>query len=367
MKIAYVVEPRKVIGGGVRAAMNLSKSMKNLYKAMTVIFGVYENTVEDKAVDFYTVNTLKPMSFFYWRQYHCFVKGYKPDIVHCLGLYTALVCLLHKKITHSDYAIVCTVHRVTMNMRYVSLIKYVVSYIARNLDYTTFLTEYQKEHYFKNVGFCPNKFVIVPNVIFVQNVSEEEKRQKRIELANELNAEFLTSYVGRIIPSKNIEDTIRITAMVNECGLNLGCVLVGGSEREYYEKLQALIEELNIGNKVKFVGYVNTPSLYTGATDFTITTTTHGEALPNLLIESYALEKVTFSSDIPQMVNLIDHETNGYTLSLKDLNMFINKIRIFCTDEELRKRMENAALDTYKRLYSHEYVTSIYNHVYQSI
>ena len=76
---------------------------------------------------------------------------------------------------------------------------------------------------------------------------------------------------------------------------------------------------------------------------------------------------MTFSSDIPQMVNLIDHETNGYTLSLKDLNMFINKIRIFCTDEELRKRMENAALDTYKRLYSPEYVTSIYNHVYQSI
>lgn len=41
MKIAYVVELRKIIGGGVRAAMNLSKSMKNLYKAATAIFGVY--------------------------------------------------------------------------------------------------------------------------------------------------------------------------------------------------------------------------------------------------------------------------------------------------------------------------------------
>lgn len=367
MKIAYIVEPRKVIGGGVRAAMNLSKSMKNLYKATTVIFGVYENTVEDKEVDFHSVNTLKPMSLFYWRRYHCFVKEYKPDIVHCLGLYTALFCLLHKKFTHSNYAIVCTVHRVTMNMRYSSLIKYVVGYIARNLDYTTFLTEYQKGHYFKNVGFRPGKFVIVPNVIFVQNVSEEEKRQKRLELANELNADFLTSYVGRIIPSKNIEDTIRIIAMANEGGLNLGCVLVGGFERDYHEKLQALIKELNVGHKVKFVGYVNTPSLYTGATDFTTTTTTHGEALPNLLIESYALGKVTFSSDIPQMVNLIDNETNGYTLSLKSLHVFVDKMRIFCTDKELRKTMESTALNTYERLYSPEYVTSIYNHVYQSV
>jgi len=28
MKIAYIVEPRKVIGGGVRAAINLVKAMK---------------------------------------------------------------------------------------------------------------------------------------------------------------------------------------------------------------------------------------------------------------------------------------------------------------------------------------------------
>lgn len=75
MKIAYVVGPRKIIGRGVHAAMNLSKSMKNLYKAATAIFGVYENMVEDKSVDFYTMNTLKPISFFYERQYHCFMKG----------------------------------------------------------------------------------------------------------------------------------------------------------------------------------------------------------------------------------------------------------------------------------------------------
>lgn len=366
MRIAYIVEPRKVIGGGVRAAMNLSKSMYNLNNAETAIFGIYEGTVEDAAVNFFPVKTMKPMSLSYLTKYHEFIKKYKPDVVHCLGLFTALVCLLYRKLFHANYSVVCTVHRVTMNMRYRVLIKYVVNYIARNVDYTTFLTEYQKNHYYRNVGFRPQRFTIVPNVIFVQHISSEEKVNKRKSLCRELNTDYITSYVGRIIPSKNIEDTIKIIAIANERGFNLGGVLVGGYSDDYYKILQQLIDELKIGHKIKFVGYVNNPSLYTGAADFT-TTTTHGEALPNLLIESFALGKVTFSSDIPQMVDLIDDKKNGFTISLDNLNTFVDEMQKFCSDTELRNQMEQSALQTYNEKYSPERVTAVYNNIYMSL
>ena len=39
MKIAYIVEPRKVIGGGVRAAINLVKAMKQYYEEDAMVFG----------------------------------------------------------------------------------------------------------------------------------------------------------------------------------------------------------------------------------------------------------------------------------------------------------------------------------------
>lgn len=39
MRIAYIVEPRKIIGGGVRAAINLAKAMNEYYDENTIILG----------------------------------------------------------------------------------------------------------------------------------------------------------------------------------------------------------------------------------------------------------------------------------------------------------------------------------------
>lgn len=47
MSIAYIVEPRKVIGGGVRAALNLAKGMKEYYGEESVIFGVHRDGVKE--------------------------------------------------------------------------------------------------------------------------------------------------------------------------------------------------------------------------------------------------------------------------------------------------------------------------------
>ena len=237
MKIAYIVEPRRVIGGGVRAAINLSKSMNNLYGETTIVFGVYKGALADKDVHIQEVSTLKPISFGYWRSLGKFINSYKPDIVHCLGLYTALLSIIYKKITHKKFSIVCTVHRVTMNLRFRKSLKYIIGFIAKNLNYTTFLTSYQQEHYFKNIGFRPNKYAIIPNVIYIQQASNIEIQQTRNKLTTALNTDFLTSYVGRIIPSKNLEDFIRIIALANRQGVNIGGVLVGGYDTAYYLSL----------------------------------------------------------------------------------------------------------------------------------
>lgn len=366
MKIAYIVEPRTVIGGGVRAAMNLAKSMTNLYGESSFIFGTYKGTVSDTSITFEEVDTLKPISVRYWKAFGNFIKKNNPDVVHCLGLYTALGCIIWKKVHSANFKIVCTVHRVTMNMRFKSLLKFVISYIAKNIDYATFLTNYQQKHYFDNIHYCPAKFIIVPNVIYVNKVDRQQINSLRNELKEKLSAEYLTTYVGRIIPSKNIEDTIRIVALANKKGINLGAVLVGGYDSEYYKKLQSVIDECIISDKITFVGYVNNPTTYTAVGDFT-TTTTHGEALPNLLVESYALGKITFSSDIPQMADLIETGKNGFTLPLDNLSCFVQNIENILTDNNLRFTMEENARKTYETKYDPEQVAEQYHDVYMSL
>ncbi len=363
MKIAYIVEPRRVIGGGVRAAINLAKSMRTYYREDAVVFGTFAGTVSAPDCTFHEVNTLRPFSWGYWKAFHKFAKSYRPDVVHCLGLFTALFCLIYRRLTHGQFKVVCTVHRVTMNMRHRRMIGFVIHHIARHLDYTTFLTNYQQRHYADNVGFKPNKYVVVPNVIYVQDVQKQEIEALRDQLRRELHADFLTSYVGRIIPSKNLEDFIRIIAIANRNGLNIGGILVGGFEDGYHQKLCEVIEEEDIAGKIKFIGFVNTPTLYTGTSDFT-TTTTHGEALPNLLIESFALGKITFSSNIPQMVDLISSGKNGFTLPLKDLSLFVAEMKKICADSEKRRTMEQAARLTYLNIYEPHKVAEVYHQTY---
>ena len=63
MKIAYIVEPRKVIGGGVRAAINLVKAMKQYYEEDAMVFGVNRGTIKDKDVETHRSGHLEPNEY----------------------------------------------------------------------------------------------------------------------------------------------------------------------------------------------------------------------------------------------------------------------------------------------------------------
>ena len=71
-----------------------------------------------------------------------------------------------------------------------------------------------------------------PNVIFVDKHSENETVAKRKELETKVGTNLLTCFVGRIVPSKNIEDTIRLVGILNRRGVKLGCILVGGRQQK---------------------------------------------------------------------------------------------------------------------------------------
>ena len=191
--------------------------------------------------------------------------------------------------------------------------------------------------------------------------SENETVAKRKELETKVGTNLLTCFVGRIVPSKNIEDTIRLVGILNRRGVKLGCILVGGYEQSYYERLDQLAKAEGVRNRIHFEGYVNNPTLYNAACT-TTTFTTYSEALPNLMVETFALGKVLFSSDIPQMVDLIDDGRNGYTNSLADLE----GMEEIYQNEVLRKSIGKQALATYEEIYNPRKVAAKYHDIYES-
>jgi len=85
---------------------------------------------------------------------------------------------------------------------------------------------------------------------------------EKITKANQSKKKLLS--VGRVLPHKKIEDTIKIfsafTSFFPEIDIELNIVGVF-PETDYYHEVMALISALNIGDKINFVGSVDNDAL----------------------------------------------------------------------------------------------------------
>lgn len=365
MQIAYIVEPRKVIGGGVKAAINLADSMK-AFGFNCSIFGVYAKANIEKRIDITTVDTLKPISIDYLRSLRNFLNSTDPEIVHCLGLFSALVCVLLRQLCSYKFKIVLTVHRVPSKVRFQRISKNLNGYIGRKVDYVTFLTNYQREHYNTKLNLLPKNTSIVPNVVAFPAIDCECVSKLNESLREITHSDLLFVYVGRLIKSKNIEFFIRVIAELHKSGINAGGVIVGGGDAEYKRALEMQVAETKLTDNVKFIGFVNNPLDYISASDF-ILFPTLTEALPNLLIESFACGKIVFASDIPQLKDLIENGVNGFALSLDNFKEFTKVIVDTICNAERRQRIEENAKKTYNDSFDPYMVSFKYKKIYESL
>ena len=366
MKIAYIVEPRQVIGGGVVAAINLCKGLKLYNNIDAAIFGIYTESQKETDVSVFYSKASKPLSVLYIRELFHFLHCERPLFVHCLGLYTVLLSIIYRLLTCQKFKIICTVHRITTNIRHPILSKIVTRLITHHIDYATFLTPFQEQHYRNVLGYRPKESMVIPNVIFTGEQTKEEGKILHEKYRTQLHADWVVSYVGRLNEGKNIDDIIRIVSHLNKRGYNVGAIIVGGCSYDYMQKLCSIINEEQIHQKIHFVGFVNNPTSYIAAGDF-ILTTTRSEALPNLMVEAFAMGRTFIASDIPQLKDLIDNGKSGYRCPLNDLSKFEDTIINCINHPEVMRRIEHTAQQHYADSYAPQLVTAKYNEIYNKI
>ena len=364
--VTYIVEPRAVIGGGVRAALNLMVGLQKYHSASADIFGVYAQSNLEHANHIWSVDYTKSLSLRYIKDFHHYLKNQQPRIVQCFGLYTLLLAVIHKKMFCSKYKIVCTVHRFTDNVRFGAVVRLINPFLSKNVDYVTFLTKAQKNHYFTKLDFTPLKNSVVPNVIFTDEKVCGDWENFRKSVLLDTNSDYLITYVGRLIPDKNIEDFIKIIALTRKQGINTYGMIVGGGEDNYVTSLKSVAKENRVDDYISFVGFVNNPLLYIKASDI-ILSPTKREALPNLIIESFALGKPVLVSSIPQLKGIVVDGHNGFMAPLSDLNAFVAKIKRIINDLTLRASIVVNAKNTYKKYYEPRVVTDNYYTIYKDL
>lgn len=150
--------------------------------------------------------------------------------------------------------------------------------------------------------------------------------------------------VGASYPHKNLEIAIKaIKDLKNDCKL-----VIVGKDSSYILKLKELTKELDIENKVNFIGYVpdeDLPSLYNKSKGFLYTTLYEGFGLP--ILEAMACDAPVITcnnSSLPEVYGdaALIFENNNY----KDLK---EKMEIILEDNIVREELLTKARENIKR------------------
>lgn len=154
--------------------------------------------------------------------------------------------------------------------------------------------------------------------------------------------------VGRLIPTKHIDELIEIFKAVNNTKWKL--VIVGGNAKNLnlLEKYVQLVKELELGEQVQLVGAkANVADYYKKAKVFAFTSSSEG--FPNVIGEamSYGLPVIAYDCTAGPSDLIVDGET-GFLIEERDQKTYIEKLRKLMQDEELRNKQSSKALEKIK-------------------
>lgn len=127
-------------------------------------------------------------------------------------------------------------------------------------------------------------------------------------------------YVGRITVVKGLDALIKAFAKVYKCNHKSRLYIVGKYDKNdaYYKSLIKLIDNLNIGDSVVFVGFTSNPYQYVKYANCMILPS-RNEGLPNVVLEAMFLKcPVVVTRSIPIIDRLVTKD-RGIVINVDDI------------------------------------------------
>lgn len=163
--------------------------------------------------------------------------------------------------------------------------------------------------YLINIGAKKEKIKYVPNGIPPEFLTVKKAKEKKHIL-----------FLGRISPKKKLETLIKAMALINK-KIKLVVNIVGPQEKEYFQKLQALVNSLDANKYVRFMPPVSGLRAKIKVLDEAIifVLPSRVEGMPQALIEAMAREKVVIGSNSIAIRDIIHDSHNGYLFEFDNL------------------------------------------------
>lgn len=224
---------------------------------------------------------------------------------------------------------------------------------ARSADHVIASSEYSRSDLIETYKLPPEKVTAIPLAApdFLKPVTAVEERE-RIKKKYGIDGEFILG-VGSIQPRKNLRRLIAAYSSLAASGIDLPQLVLAGKNAWLFEETLSSIDENNLGEKVKFTGFVpdeDLPALYSAALFFVYPSFFEGFGLPPL--EAMQCGTPVIAGDRTSLPEVVGD--CGLLVDPYDVDAIAGAIKQLLGDERLRnelslKGLHRAGLFSWKR------------------
>ncbi len=146
--------------------------------------------------------------------------------------------------------------------------------------------------------------------------------------------------LGRFTESKSPQTFIEIAKIVTDSYPKCKFILIGDGELK--NTLEKMVLELNLGEKIKFVGWVNDPEKYISIMDVGVLTS-KWEGFGLVLAEMMASGKPVVASEVDGVPFVVRKNIDGFLCRPDDVKGFAKYILRLLNEDDLYKSMSESA------------------------
>jgi glycosyltransferase involved in cell wall biosynthesis len=229
------------------------------------------------------------------------------------------------------------------------------------------------------VALTCDRFIALTHTISNELVRAGVPSDKILELVNGIDTEEVVArssyelhhpprliYIGRLHAQKGLDRLLKAVGLLIEQGLvdDLCLQLVGNGP--LWNELHNLVDKLEIGRHVQFLGQSDRVfELLQGSDIFILPS--RAEGISNALLEAMSSGLPVIASNVPGNLDVITHRKNGLICSVENPDALAQAITSLLCNPDLRERLGKAARETIERRYDLGRITDRYIQLYKDL
>ncbi len=216
-------------------------------------------------------------------------------------------------------------------------------------------------------GAPEEKLTIVPNGVNVE-------RFKAIRRAPDAPIPPVLALIGRVVPIKDIKNFIRAMRIVRAKVPNAEGWLVGPQDEDpdYTRECKLLVESLDLGNCIKFLGFQSPDDIFPKIGLSVLTSVSEGQ--PLVMLEGYAAGIPAVATDVgscSELVYGVNEEdkaigASGAVVPIANPAEFADAAITLLRDEDIWRNARDAAITRVETYYDEKDMIRRYADIYQT-